>query len=129
MHRHRDDADWRRRAAAAWSGGAAEAAKVTIPHFSLPFRFLPQAAITEQDSIEEISDCALAVLLCPVGYRVELPDFGIEDTTFSSPLVDTDMLREAIDTWEPRASTRYDQTFEDVLTARVGVYVQVRTGE
>jgi phage baseplate assembly protein W len=76
-----------------------------IPHFSLPFRFAtPNVATSEQDSIEEISDCVLAVLLCPLGYRVELPDFGLVDLTFSTPHVDVGEIRDAVELWEPRAA-------------------------
>ena len=102
-----------------------------VPHFSFPFRFGPQAAVSEQDSIDEIADCALAVILCPVGYRVELPDFGLADATFSSPRVDTDDIRTAIEAWEPRAQTALDQYPDalDALIDHVEVLVQVRTQE
>jgi hypothetical protein len=45
-------------------GAAAATRAVTeIPHFSLPFRFGPTAAVVEQDSVEEIADCIVSVLL------------------------------------------------------------------
>jgi hypothetical protein len=105
-----------------------------LPHFALPFRFAtPQCATSEQDSIEEIADCVLAVLLCPLGYRVELPDFGIPDPVFSSPNVDTGDLRVAIETWEPRAATSMEQWLGDdtlsapELVAHIETLVRVRT--
>jgi hypothetical protein len=99
-----------------------------VPHFSLPFRFTPQAAVSEQDSIDEVADCCLAVLVCPLGFRVELPIFGIPDPTFSSPTVDIDELRDAVDRWEPRASTLLERRAGlDELVANVEAYVQVRT--
>jgi phage baseplate assembly protein W len=99
-----------------------------LPHFSLPFRFAPsQAAVNEQDSLDEISDCVLAVLLCPQGFRVELPEFGTPDMTFTQP--DVDQLRTVIDQWEPRAKvalteqpSRYDE-----LIGIVQVLVRERT--
>lgn len=100
-----------------------------VPHFALPFRFQgTQAATSEQDSIDEISDCVLAVLVCPRGYRSELPDFGIPDPTFSSPL-DEDVIRNAIATWEPRADALIDAAPDvlDSLITRVELLVQVRT--
>jgi len=84
---------------------------VTAPHFSYPFRFAsPGVAVNEQDSADEIADCVLAILLCPLGYRVELPTFGIPDPTFSTPEVDVDSLQAAVDVWEPRATTTVSQT-------------------
>jgi len=103
-----------------------------VPHFSLPFRFAtPYAAVNEQDSIDEISDCALAIMLYPLGYRVELPEFGLPDPTFSTPTVDTDEIRTAIERWEDRASLRLGQSTDpiDELITRVQMTVQVRTQE
>jgi hypothetical protein len=100
-----------------------------VPHFSLPFRFSnPQAAVSEQDSLDEIADCVLAVLVCPYGFRVELPTFGLTDPTFStSP--DLDEIRDVIGQWEPRASALVDSypDLVDELIAHVEVDVQVRT--
>jgi hypothetical protein len=105
-----------------------------IPHFSLPFRFAgPQAAVNEQDSIEEIADCVVAILLCPLGYRIELPDFGLPDPVFSSPSVDAGQMQQVIETWEPRAATTMSQWFGDEamsapeLVAHIETLVRVRT--
>ena len=103
-----------------------------VPHFSLPFRFgAPNAATSEQDSLDEIADCVLAVLVCPTGFRVELPQFGLPDPTFSMPGPDLDEIREAIDTWEPRAAVLLDEYPDllDELIARVEVDVQLRSEE
>ena len=102
-----------------------------VPHFALPFRFGPQAAVSEQDSIDEIADCALAIVLCPIGYRVELPTFGLPASVFASPRVDVDGMRTAIDSWEPRAQATLDEHIDvlDVLVDHVQVLVQLRTGE
>jgi phage baseplate assembly protein W len=103
-----------------------------LPHFDLPFRFAsPQAAVVEQDSIEEIAECVLAILLCPLGYRVELPEFGIEDPTFSTPRVDQGAIRKTIEAWEPRAQLLLTQETDalDQLIQRVQVLVSVRTEE
>ena len=103
-----------------------------VPHFSLPFRFAtPQAAVTEQDSLDEIADCCLAIMVCPQGFRVELPEFGIVDPTFSMPEVDLDALRTAIERWEPRAAAQLEQEWDPVDQALVNLraFVQLRTEE
>lgn len=100
-----------------------------VPHFDLPFRFGPQAAVVEQDSLEEIANCVYAVLVCPLGFRVELPTFGLADPTFSMPAPDLDEIRDVVETWEERAGLLLDQHPDqfDALIARVGVAVQART--
>jgi hypothetical protein len=75
-----------------------------IPHFAIPFRFAGGAAVvTEQDTTDEILGCELAILLCPVGFRVELPEFGIADPTFSQGIPDVDAIAAALIAWEPRS--------------------------
>jgi|SRR5215831_5442769 len=101
-----------------------------VPHFSLPFRFAnPQAAVNEQDSLDEIADCVYAILVCPAGYRVELPLFGLQDPTFAMPAPDLDVMRDTIETWEERAAVLLDEHPDvvDELIARVLVNVNVRS--
>jgi len=101
-----------------------------VPHFALPFRFAtPQVGVSEQDSIDEIADCVLATLLCPFGYRVELPEFGLPDPTFSTPHVDVSQIQQVIEVWEPRAAVVLDERPDliDELIAHVETLVRVRT--
>ena len=100
-----------------------------VPHFGLPFNFArPQVSVDEQDSLDEIVSCVLAILVCPLGFRVELPEFGIPDPTFQTR-VDIDEIEEAIETWEPRAAAVIDQYPDmlDQLIRHVTVAVQLRT--
>jgi len=99
---------------------------VDIPHFALPFRFENGAAVVlEQDTTDEIVACDLAILLCPLGFRVELPEFGIPDPTFTEGQVAGDVIDAALSEWEPRSeqvlSTWPDAL--DVLTAHVNIRV------
>jgi phage baseplate assembly protein W len=101
-----------------------------VPHFALPFRFSsPAAAVTEQDSLDEIANAVYAILVCPVGFRVESPLFGVPDQTFAMPAPDLDEIRNAIETWEPRAAALLSERPDviDALIARVEVLVQVRS--
>jgi hypothetical protein len=101
-----------------------------LPHFSYPFRFGgPAAAVSEQDSLEEIADCCAAILLCPLGYRDELPEFGLPPQTFATA-PDLDEIRGALDTWEPRAASLLAEdplTDADPLLAKVEALISVRT--
>jgi phage baseplate assembly protein W len=88
-----------------------------IPHFAVPFEFkiighgAPTANVTEQDSEEEIFDCVEVVLRYETGFRLEKPEFGTPDLTFSETLPNTNTIFEAVDIWEPRA--------EPIITANV----------
>jgi len=84
------------------------------------------AAVVEQDTLDEIADCVLAVLLCPLGFRVELPTFGFQDPTFTTGPVDAKTPAEL---WEPRATVlvREHQDVFDELVRRATTTVRVRS--
>lgn len=73
-------------------------------HFSLPFRWgsMHHAVENVQDSPDDVADCVVAIVLTPVGWRADQPDFGVTDTTFGAPILTGQMLAE-IDENEPRA--------------------------
>lgn len=98
-----------------------------LPHFALPFRFANGAAVVvEQDTTDEILTCELAILLCPVGFRVELPDFGIADPTFSQGVPDVSVIAAALTQWEPRSQEVVSGQL-DALDELIS-HVQVRVG-
>lgn len=75
-----------------------------IPHFALPFRIVAgQAVVNEQNSPEEIRDCAAAIVSYIVGARPERPDFGVEDEAFEEGGADPAVYLAAIGRFEPRA--------------------------
>ena len=77
-----------------------------LPHFSIPFRVSNGAAVViEQDTTDDVVACVIAILLCPRGYRAELPGFGLDDPTFTETAPDVDAIARAIAEWEPRADT------------------------
>lgn len=75
-------------------------------HFAWPFRIVDGVVPTvEQDSTMEIDQCVEAVLNTPVGSRIDAPDYGVPDETFSQLSVDESaaLYLAAIDAAEPRA--------------------------
>jgi phage baseplate assembly protein W len=98
-----------------------------VPHFNLPFRFGGGAAsVVDQDTTDDVLACVLAIMLCPKGYRAELPDFGVEEMTFDEREPDLTKLAQAIIEWEPRADallTTAPDRFDDLVH-----YVAVRLG-
>lgn len=99
-----------------------------IPHFAIPFRFSNgSAVVVEQDATDEIMGCVAAILLCPLGFRVEVPTFGIEDPTFTEGNVDAAAIELALSTWEPRAH-EIVTTWPDAVDALMAhVYVRIDT--
>ena len=77
--------------------------------YNLPAHFLPrftlassgQVATIQQDSYEDVANCVEMVLNTPRGFRSALPEFGIDDPTFTQ--VDPNTLRADLQDWEPRA--------------------------
>lgn len=95
-----------------------------IPKISLPFRFHHHgvdtgmvAHVVEQDSIEDIMSCVEAVARTIRGERVDEPEFGITDPTFSSPHAQFDRIIAEISQWEPRARLDYLEEMEGAHNA------------
>ena len=78
-----------------------------IPHFNYPFQFgyTGHAVVVEQGSIEDVESCLQSLLLCQIGQRVELPEFGIDPMLFELQPLDTEEIEAAIVEYEPRAIT------------------------
>lgn len=102
---------------------------VTLPHFAYPFAFGAAGAdVTEQNSAKEILDCARAILACPLGARVELPAFGVDDQAFRAR-PDREALAGALAEWEPRVLSHVDVTPDviDALISHVGARLTPRS--
>jgi hypothetical protein len=100
---------------------------ILVPQFDLPFRIVGStAAVVEQDTLAEITDCVEAICRCPVGFRLELPTFGIPDQSFTLGGADPDPIIAAVQTWEPRATSAAtaDNTTLDVYVTTVLVSVE-----
>lgn len=94
-----------------------------IPHFALPFRVENGAvAESEQDTNDEIADCVQAIVRYPLGYRIELPGFGVPEQEFQQGGADPIVIQAQIDTWEPRAGALTTAEI-DALVATVHVTV------
>lgn len=82
------------------------------PHFDLPFRFdsSGHAAVVEQDTLEDVTNCVEAVLRTIKGQRAEAPDFGIDDPTFTDQPINLQAIVEAVLEQEPRANVLITQS-------------------
>jgi len=100
---------------------------VDVAHFSLPFRWAtPHAAVSEQDTQQEIAECCETIIRYPLGYRPELPDFGCAEVVFGMEPLDVAGIQQALDQWEPRAQALVEEGDFDVeewaaeITATLG---------
>jgi hypothetical protein len=71
---------------------------VTIPG-------LLSAAVSQQDSGEDVTNCVEAIVRTQAGSRMYVPLFGITDPTFSVRPLSTEQMRQEIEQNEPRANT------------------------
>jgi hypothetical protein len=74
------------------------------PHFAAPFHIdnKGHVRVVEQDTLAEREMCVLNIAVCPEGFRLDEPTFGLPDPTFHNLPVDVDGLKEAIRRWESR---------------------------
>jgi hypothetical protein len=61
------------------------------------------AFVNEQDSLDDIADCVVAILNTHLGWRDEVPEFGIPDLTFRRVPIGSADLFDMIGPQEPRA--------------------------
>ena len=76
---------------------------VDIPHFAYPFTRTGGAVnVVEQDSPEHIGACENVIVRCPLGFRLERPEFGWPFPEFRQIPLDLHPLLEALSRFEPR---------------------------
>lgn len=97
---------------------------VNVPHLNLPMSFAPggHAAVVEQNSVADVTNCVQAIVRTERGSRLYVPKFGIDDQTFRNQPLDLDLIRSQVHDTEPRAALalgqqpdQFDQIVADVL--------------
>jgi phage baseplate assembly protein W len=102
------------------------------PHFRYPFRFDDgldkHALVNDQGTEDEIIDCVIAIVKTPRGFRDDLPEFGIIDSTFNEQPLRVEDIHAALDQWEERAAYRVttQSDFRERLAAVLQIEVQSR---
>lgn len=64
----------------------------------------PGKTTVEQDSLDDVTSCVRAIVLCPTGACQQMPTFGTTPATFSQLPLDPSQLVDEIRRWEPRAN-------------------------
>lgn len=97
-----------------------------VPKLKVPIQMGSTGlAVVEQDSVDEVAQCAYAVIATPRGSRIEEPEFGVEEAVFDQLPIDTEEWVAAVEEWEPRAEAETAQEIEE-MTAAIRVEVGVR---
>jgi hypothetical protein len=104
----------------------------TRPHFSLPFGRDPstgKVSVVEQDTAEHVMSCETMIVVHPLGFRDERPDFGWAWPEFRSLPLDLGALQEALTRLEPRGKPGVAVEYADVADASVRhVSIDVQIG-
>lgn len=104
---------------------------VENPHFAVPFTLTDDGtdvAVVDQGSAEEIRTCERVIASCPIGARIERPDFGIPWPLFKTQPLDVTGVQAALRNLEPRGEIRitsYDD-LEELGVSHVEIEVNSR---
>jgi len=106
---------------------------VDCPHFDLPFRLGKAGAnVVEQDSIEDVANCVVAILATHPGWRDEVPTFGTMDFAMRRMPLGAEDIASYIGAQEPRAvlivEERPDQVDSLVDHVNIGVSIHQKKG-
>jgi phage baseplate assembly protein W len=99
---------------------------VDTPHFDLPFKLTHTGANSvEQDSIDDVANCVEAIVSCPIGWRDEVPTFGVEDPVMMKQPIGANELANEIASQEPRALVIVEENPDllDELLDRINIGV------
>jgi hypothetical protein len=106
---------------------------VDTPHFNFPFRISPTGVdAVEQDTVEDVANCVIAIMATVIGSRDLAPTFGVPDLVFlNQPIGVHDLL---ISSQEPRAEIDATERFEladpleDVVLMKVSTQTKKLVG-
>jgi len=99
------------------------------PHFSYPFERGAdgKVKVVEQGSTQHVTTQQFHVLLTPLGFRVDQPDFGWPFPEFATAPIDLGPLELALHRWVPDAKFTTSQ-WGDVASEAIR-HIQVLTEE
>jgi hypothetical protein len=100
---------------------------VEVPHFRFPFiRVGGAPPVVEQDVAEHVFGCVELITCCPVGFRLERPDFGVPWHDYRTTVIPAGVMQTAIREFEDRAKIATDvarnrETGDALITVEVEV--------
>lgn len=101
-----------------------------IPHLAVPLQVINGQFVTvEQDTDDEVAQCVRNICAFERGFRIEDPDFGIADPTFTTMPIDTDDIAIALEDYEDRAMVTIFQEIAPDGSVNIRLEVNVQTSE
>lgn len=101
-----------------------------IPHLAMPFQVINGQWVTvEQDTDDEVAHCVKNICAFERGYRIEDPDFGIDDPTFTVMPIDTEDIDSTLAVYEDRAQVDIYQEFTPAGDVNIRLEVTIPTSE
>jgi phage baseplate assembly protein W len=102
---------------------------VMVPHFAFPFRLNGNSfAVIEQDTVQEVQQCVVILLLTPAGSRLVLPNYGTPETLYTQTPANVAGILARLTNWEPRASVALNQTIDTIQQMVSHIRVNVTGG-
>lgn len=100
---------------------------VVTPHFAFPFERVNGKAMTvEQDTVEHVMSCENVIVRCPVGFRVERPEFGIPWPEYRQD-VQPGEIEAAMRRFEPRSNLRASEIRSLLDASQSEITIEVET--
>jgi len=102
---------------------------VMVPHFAFPFHVDGSSfGVREQDTVEEIQDCVIVLILTPEGSRLVLPDYGTPELLYSQTPANVSAVLANCNKWEPRATTTLTETLTTFDEKIANIQAQITGG-
>jgi hypothetical protein len=101
---------------------------IDTPHFDLPFQLGPNGAnVVEQDTIEDVANCVIAISITHVGWRAEAPTFGVPDLAMRRIPIGANDINDWISNQEPRAILTVEEHPDqaDALVDHINIGVSI----
>ncbi len=92
---------------------------IANPHFAPTFALgRTGSKVVEQGSAEDLQARAKNVLVCPVGFRVELPEFGIPPLLFQTIPLNVKAISENVAQWAEVEASATEAALPEALASR-----------
>ena len=90
---------------------------VAVPHLMFPPQIGGDGHLSavEQDSVEDIMACVFVALKTPLGTRLYVPNFGVNDYTFNQAPLSIPRALAEVQQSEPRAIVNLEEQVVDLV--------------
>lgn len=105
---------------------------IELPHFRMPFGRDPKTgkvACVEQDTPEHVQSCEMTIAMCPQGFRVDRPEFGIPWPDMMNLPIDLDPIEAALQQFEPRGKPDAKQYLDMIMHGQGHVEIDISVEE